>query len=60
MPAAHLLEDRDRPHARCRLEHRHDFGVKNGDQRIGSSSAACAAAAGFFSVNLDFMYSLIW
>src|SRR5450631_1898549 len=37
MAPLHLFEDRDRPQPRCRLEHRHDLAVKDGDQWIRSA-----------------------
>ena len=40
MTPLHLLEDRDRAQTRRRLQHRHDLGIKNLDQRIGSAPAA--------------------
>jgi hypothetical protein len=35
-----FLEDRDRPHAGCGLQQRHDFRVEDLGQRIGPASAA--------------------
>src|ERR1019366_2336798 len=36
----HLLEDRDPPQPRRRLQHRYDLGVKNAHQRIGPTPTA--------------------
>jgi len=40
MAALHLLEDRHRAQARCGLQHRHDVGIEEGDERIGAATAA--------------------
>jgi hypothetical protein len=57
MSASHLLEDRDRPQARCRLEHRYDLGVKNSDQRIRRrrplGATFCDGSRGSFSMRYD-------
>jgi len=40
MATAHLLEDRHRPQARCRLQHWYDLALEDRFQRIRSPSAA--------------------
>ncbi|MEY9778634.1 hypothetical protein ABIA23_000036 [Sinorhizobium fredii] len=40
MAAQHLIEDGDRTNARCRLQQRHDLGIEDVGEWIGTPTAA--------------------